>query len=458
MSELGNAGLRGELAHLRAECARLTDENRRFREQFGSLSSPQPGIVSPMASAASETASTLAHRSSTDAKVKLFGELRPGQRDVVDALIAHDDGVLSATTAFGKTVIGAWMIAHRKVKTLVLVHRRQLMDQWRERLSKFLNLPIESIGQIGGGKNQATGVIDVAVLQSLNRKGEVRDLVANYGQVLVDECHHVSAFSVERVLREVKARFVLGLTATPIRKDGHHPIIFMQCGAIRFQVNAREEAAAQPFKHLVIPRLTNFRSPVEFAKPDITQLYAALVADRRRSDLITADLLAAVHAGRSPLLLTERTEHLGDFAARLSGKVKHLVVLQGGMGAKQRRDLAERLATIPECEERVLLATGRYVGEGFDDARLDTLFLAMPISWRGTLQQYVGRLHRLHADKREVQVYDYVDGAVSMFTAMFDKRLRGYAAVGYSVLEDWENLPASQGLPAGRIVEPSFAI
>ena len=386
----------------------------------------------------------------TPLEVTFHGELRPEQQTVVDALLAHDDGVLSATTAFGKTVIGAYLIAARKVNTLVLVHRRQLMDQWRERLSTFLDVPLKSIGQIGGGKSQGKGVIDVAVLQSLNRKGEVKDLVADYGQVIVDECHHVSAFSVERVLREVKAMHVLGLTATPIRKDGHHPIIFMQCGPIRFCVDARKQAAARPFKHLVIPRLTNFRTAVQFAKPDITQLYAAIVADKRRSDLIASDLLATLRAGRSPLLLTERTEHLDDFAGRLCGKVKHLVVLKGGMGAKQRRELADILAAIPEGEERVLLATGRYIGEGFDDARLDTLFLAMPISWRGTLQQYVGRLHRLHANKREVQVYDYVDGAVPMFTAMFQKRLKGYEAVGYEILEDWENLPAPFCLPLVR--------
>ncbi len=395
--------------------------------------------------------------------VEFHGELRPKQREAVDALLAHDDGVLSATTAFGKTVIGAWMIARRKVNTLVLVHRRQLMDQWRDRLAVFLGLPPKRIGQIGGGKNHHTGVIDVAVLQSLNRKGEVKDLVADYGQVIVDECHHVSAFSVERVLREVKARYVLGLTATPIRKDGHHPIIFMQCGPIRFCVDAREQAAERPFKHLVVPRLTNFRTAVEFAKPDITQLYAAIVTDKRRSELIVSDLLAAVRTSRSPLLLTERTDHLDDFTVRLRGKVKHLIILKGGMGAKQRRALADSLAAIPEGEDRVLLATGRYIGEGFDDARLDTLFLAMPISWRGTLQQYVGRLHRLHANKREVQVYDYVDGAVPMFTRMFEKRLKGYEAVGYEVLEDWENLPAALCLPfAGPIAVcreyPSFTI
>ena len=186
--------------------------------------------------------------------ISFHGELRPEQQKAADALLAHDTGILSATTAFGKTVVAAWMIAARKVNTLVLVHRRQLLDQWRERLSVFLNLPVKSIGQIGGGRKKPTSLIDVAVIQSLSRKHVVDDLVAGYGQVIVDECHHLSAFSFEQVLRQAKAKYVLGLTATPMRKDGHHPIILMQCGPIRYRVNARDQAASRPFEHVVIPR------------------------------------------------------------------------------------------------------------------------------------------------------------------------------------------------------------
>jgi superfamily II DNA or RNA helicase len=340
---------------------------------------------------------------------------------------------LCATTAFGKTVIAAWLIAERKVNTLVLVHRRQLLDQWRERLAAFLNLPIKSIGQIGGGRRRASGMIDVAVIQSLNRKQVVDDLVANYGHVIVDECHHISAVSFEQVLRQVKARYITGLTATPQRKDGHHPIIVMQCGPIRHRVDARAQALARPFNHFVIPRPTNFRLPPSTEKPEMHELYAALADNKARNDLICVDLMRSVKARRSPILLTERTSQVDEFASRLTGLVKHIVVLKGGMGAKQRRAIAEQLTTIPDGEERVLLATGRYIGEGFDDARLDTLFLAMPISWRGTLQQYVGRLHRLHDNKREVIVYDYVDGCVPVFFAMYSKRVRGYEAVGYKI-------------------------
>lgn len=361
------------------------------------------------------------------------GELRPEQQRAAQAMLAHDDGVLSATTAFGKTVIAAHLIAARSVNTLVLVHRRQLMDQWRERLATFLDLPLASIGQIGGGKAKRTGMVDVAIIQSLARKGEVRDFVAEYGHVVVDECHHLSAFSFECVMRAAKARHILGLTATPVRKDGHHPIIFMQCGPVRFVVNAREQAASRPFHHIVIPRPTAFRVAPGQERAEIQTLYASLTTDARRNDLIVVDVLAAVRAGRSPLVLTERTAHLDELATRLRSEVKHLIILRGGMAAKQRQQLAEALATIPETEPRVLLATGRYIGEGFDDARLDTLFLTMPISWRGTLQQYAGRLHRLYATKHEVRIYDYVDGSVPLFNAMFDKRRKGYAAIGYEV-------------------------
>ena len=369
-------------------------------------------------------------------EVTFHGQLRPGQQAAADAMLAHDDGMLSATTAFGKTVVAAWLIAARKVNTLVLVHRRQLLDQWRERLATFLNLPIKNIGQIGGGRRRPSGLVDVAVIQSLNRKQVVDDIVVNYGHVIVDECHHISAVSFEQVLRQVKARYIIGLTATPQRKDGHHPIIVMQCGPIRHRVNAKEQALARPFKHFVIPRPTNFRLPPSTEKPEMHELYAALAGSKARNDLMCVDLLRSIKAGRSPILLTERTSQVDEFASRLTGLVKHIVVLKGGMGAKQRRAVAEQLTAIPDGEERVLLATGRYIGEGFDDARLDTLFLAMPISWRGTLQQYVGRLHRLHDSKREVIVYDYVDGCVPVLSAMYSKRVRGYEAVGYQILDE----------------------
>jgi superfamily II DNA or RNA helicase len=276
-------------------------------------------------------------------------------------------------------------------------------------------------------------------MQSLIRKGEVKDLVAEYGQVIVDECHHIPAFTFEQVLKQVKARYVVGLTATPIRKDGHHPVIMMQCGPIRFRENAKTQAKTMPFEHVVLTRFTDFRLPPELTDPKIQDIYSALVFDKHRNELIFNDLLKALEMGRSPLLLTERTEHLEWFAEHLKGFAQNIIILRGGMGARQRKFLADQIKAVPDSKERVIIATGRYIGEGFDDARLDTLFLAMPISWRGTLQQYVGRLHRHHDNKQVVQVYDYVDIHIPTLMRMYKKRLKGYEAIGYLVQNSQKN-------------------
>ena len=364
------------------------------------------------------------------------GQLRPFQEEAVAKITAHDEGIVCAPTAFGKTAIAAWLIAKRKVNTLVVVHRQQLLDQWQERLGMFLDLPAKSIGHVGGGKTDRTGRVDVAVIQSLYRKDAVKDFVAEYGQVIVDECHHISAFTFEQVMRQVKAKYVLGLTATPTRKDGHHPIIYMQCGPVRFSMSARTMTETTPFEHKVTPRHTEFRMAPELTEVTIQDIYAALVDDASRNQMIASDIVRAVESRRCPLLLTGRIEHLRYFAAKLAGVAKHVFVLKGGMGKKQRREMAAALTAVPENESRVILATGSYIGEGFDDARLDTLFLAMPISWKGTLQQYVGRLHRLHDNKRFVRVYDYVDNYVPMLGRMYDRRLKGYAAIGYVVEQE----------------------
>ncbi len=369
------------------------------------------------------------------------GQLRSEQVAAANALLAHETGVLAATTAFGKTVIGAWIIAQRAVSTLVLVHRQQLLDQWIERLAMFLGLPAQSLGRIGGGRHRPTGLLDVAIMQSLVRKGVVDDRIAGYGQLIVDECHHLSARSFERATRQAKARFVVGLSATVTRKDGHHPIIFMQCGPIRYRVDARAQAAARPFKHWVFVRPTAFeslRTPDADKRIEFQALYQALIDDEARTRRICDDIIESVRAGRSPLVLTERHEHLDRFAQILTPNIRHVVVLRAGMGKKQREATRDRLAGIPSEEERVLIATGKHVGEGFDDPRLDTLFLTLPVSWRGTVAQYAGRLHRLYDGKREVQIYDYADLNVPMLARMFDRRCRGYDALGYTIL-----LPAS---------------
>jgi superfamily II DNA or RNA helicase len=372
----------------------------------------------------------------TAIEAEFQGALRPFQEEAVENITKHDEGILCAPTAFGKTAVAAWLIAKRKVNTLIVVHRQQLLDQWQERLGMFLDLPPKSIGHIGGGKMDRTGCVDVAVIQSLYRKDEVKDFVAEYGQVIVDECHHISAFTFEQVMRQVKAKYVVGLTATPTRKDGHHPIIYMQCGPVRYNMSARTMTETTPFEHKVTPRHTEFRMAPELTEVTIQDIYGALINDATRNETIANDVVRALESGRCPLLLTGRTEHLQFFATRLAGFAKHVFVLRGGMGKKQRREIAAALASVPETESRVILATGSYIGEGFDDARLDTLFLAMPISWKGTLQQYVGRLHRLHDNKRFVQVYDYVDNYVPMLARMYERRLKGYSIIGYVIEQD----------------------
>jgi len=365
--------------------------------------------------------------------VRFDGKLTAIQEQAANTLRKHDIGVFVAPPGIGKTVIGTWLITERQCNTLVLVHRQPLLDQWIAQLSLFLRLDARDIGRIGGGKHKPNGRLDVAMIQSLVRKDKVDDLVANYGHVIVDECHHLPAVSFERVLAEVRARFITGLTATLQRRDGHHPIIEMQLGPVRFTIDARNQAAHRPFNHKLIIRETGLCLDEDDLR--IQDIYQRLTANKQRNNLIFDDVLQALEEGRSPILLTERKEHLEYFADRLRKFTRNLIVLQGGRSAKRRREDLNRLAAIPDNEERLILATGRYIGEGFDDARLDTLFLALPVSWKGTLIQYAGRLHRLHPDKTEVRIYDYVDRDVPMLARMFERRLRGYRAIGYNAKE-----------------------
>jgi superfamily II DNA or RNA helicase len=364
--------------------------------------------------------------------VSFEGVLTPLQAEAVHALLAQDTGVFVGPPGVGKTVLGIYLVAQRNTNTLVLVHRRPLLDQWVVQLAMFLGIEEREIGVLASGKRTLTGRLDVAMLQSLIRAGAVDDRVATYGHVIVDECHHVPAFSFERVLSEARARYVVGLTATPQRRDGHHPILEMQLGPIRYATEATDLTLARPFACRLFVRETGFRLPLDKADLPIQSIYRELSANAKRNELILNDVIRAVAEGRSPILLTERKDHLEFLAERLRGFVRHLIVLQGGMTDKERRTRGEQLNAVPGEEERLVLATGRYIGEGFDDARLDTLFLALPISWKGTLVQYTGRLHRPHAKKTEVRIYDYVDRQVPMLLKMFEKRQRAYRAIGYA--------------------------
>ncbi len=360
------------------------------------------------------------------------GELAQHQKKAAEAMLAHEMGVFVAPPGTGKTVVGTYLIAERGVNSLALVNRTPLLDQWRAQLALFLDLGPAEVGQIGGGRRKPTGRLDVAMIQSLARREDLNDAVAHYGHVLVDECHHLPAPSFERVLRAAPARYVTGLTATPERRDGHHPIHGYHLGPVRHSIDPRSEAARRRFEHRLIVRETEFHYVVE-GNPKIQEIYSCIATDSARNELILDDVVSALEEGRSPVLLSERREHVDYFAERLTGVARNLVVLRGGMGVKQRRQVAEKLADIADDEERLLLATGRFIGEGFDDARLDSLFLAMPVSWRGTLSQYAGRLHRAHQRKKEVRIYDYLDCGVPMLARMFEKRLRGYRSMGYEL-------------------------
>ena len=361
--------------------------------------------------------------------VTFAGTLRPEQTAAVEAMQPHDMGVLCAPTAFGKTVTAAALIAQRRVNTLVLVHRTDLLKQWQERLQSFLGVGQEQLGTLGGGKARLSGQIDIAVMQSLSRQGEVNPVVENYGQVIVDECHHIGAVSFDDILKRVKAKYVLGLTATPIRRDGQQPIIFMQCGPLRYTA---AKSATAPHDLEVIPceRSTPIDLPQEAG---IQEVFRHLANDRDRTNAIVTAIQAAFGQGRKVLVLTERTDHLEAIHAVLEHHVPSLFVLHGRMSRTQRAALIAALDALPSSAPHVVLATGKLVGEGFDHPPLDTLVLAMPVSWKGTLQQYAGRLHREHATKTDVRIIDFVDIGHPALRRMWDKRQRGYRAMGYRI-------------------------
>lgn len=363
------------------------------------------------------------------------GELRKDQKKAVAALTRHDFGVLHAPTAFGKTVTAIGLIHRRKVNTLILVHSRQLLDQWKERLTTFLD-GCEA-GVIGGGKRKSTGQIDIATYQSLiNRKdNSVDSLLYDYGQVIIDECHHISAPNYERLLNEVHAKYILGITATPNRQDGHQPIIFMQAGPIRHVVANEGNTFIQQVKLSRLESELPQELRSEESRPHIADVYRWLMNDDKRNGLIISDILSVVAQQRHPIILTERREHAELLGELLLKNGISFVLLRGAMSAKER---ALSMAALRDTQ--VIVATGKYIGEGFDLPKLDTLFLVLPISWKGSLVQYVGRIQRQFEGKDKVIVFDYLDSALPMLQRMYQKRAKGYVAMGYTITEKAEEL------------------
>ncbi len=396
--------------------------------------------------------------------VEFNGQLYSEQEHAIEELARHRCGTLYATTAFGKTVTAAAMIARKKVNTLILVHTKALLDQWRKCLSEYLitdfqpeeqpkgrgrRKKFQQFGALSSTENTLNGNIDIALLQSCINDNEVKPFVREYGMVIVDECHHAPAFNFERVLREVNARYVYGLTATPIRKDGHQPIIFMQCGEIRYTSDAKAQLSKQSFRRLLIPRFTSHRN-LNADGSNYAQILEELTENESRNKLILDDVASNLAEGRTPIILTARTAHVDILTKQCRKICPNVIRLVGNDSAKAKREVMSRLNDIPANELLIIVATGKYVGEGFDLPRLDTLMLALPVSWKGLIAQYTGRLHRNYPGKNETRIYDYIDLRVPVCDSMYRKRLQGYKAVGYSIAV------ANEGLFAEPTTETIF--
>ena len=383
------------------------------------------------------------------------GQLYPEQQLACDYMLKYDTGILSAATAFGKTPVGAAIIAERQVNTLILVHNREIMKNWVEDLQKFLeireNLPEYTtpagrvkhrksvIGTLYAGHDSLGGIIDVAMIASLGSADAIDKRIHDYGMILMDECHHAGAANAEAVLREAGARYVYGLTATPKRDDGMEQKIFMQFGPIRWRFTSKDRIALQGFICSVRPRFTAL---INAGKPwRIQEAYQAVIHDERRNQQIAQDVRNCIAEGRAPLLLTRFREHAAIMNEILQGSADHIFLLQGGRSTKEREEIRTAMRAVPADENVLLIAIGQYIGEGFNFPRLDTLMLATPISWEGNVEQYAGRLHRAYEGKTVITIYDYVDSHVRILDQMFRKRLRAYKKIGYSISEQPDVIP-----------------
>lgn len=387
---------------------------------------------------------------------KFKGVLRPEQEHAANQLLKHDNGILSAPTGFGKTVIGAFVIAHLQLSTLVIVPKTALISQWTTRLSEFLDIqhpdgPLLTqsgrpskrkrlvIGQVGGGKNRISGIVDVATFQSLVEKdpsaGEprVKDAVRNYGLIICDECHHAAASHLEMILKATPAKYVYGLSATPKRSDGLDRALFMLCGPIRYVVDPKEQAAQQGIQRVLHPVFTGLRIPDCKQDASYNQILERLCASETRNRLIAEDVAEVIKRGGVPLVLSKRKEHARQLAKLISQGGCKTRLLVGEGTASQRRKLLEEATRDDEREPSTIVATESYLGEGFDFSKLDALFLTTPISWSGTVTQQAGRLHRTHEGKACVTIWDYVDTTIPMLERMYKKRLKTYAKLGYEV-------------------------
>ena len=384
--------------------------------------------------------------SGTPLDVSFNGTLYEEQMRAAKAILEHDNGILAATTSFGKTVVGAYMIAQRKTNTLILVHNTEIQKNWIEDLNKFLDVNAELpeyktktgrikkrkniIGKLHAGHNSMTDIIDVAIFSSLGKGDEIDPIIEQYGMVIMDECHHGAAQTVEDVIGSAKAKYVYGLTATPKREDGLEKKVFMQFGPIRFRYTAKERAEKQGIDHFVYPRFTRL---VSASHLKVNEANRAVIECESRNEQIIADVENCIQNGRTPLVLTKYKEHAELLYQRLQGKADHVYLLQGGGSRKTKDEMRIQMRSIPDAESIVLVAIDKYIGEGFNFPRLDTMMLTMPAAAEGNIEQFAGRLHRDYDTKTEVIVYDYVDSHIRVLEKMYHKRLRTYKKIGYEI-------------------------
>ena len=383
--------------------------------------------------------------------VDFKGELRPEQDKALKELTRYENGILHAATAFGKTVVSSAIIAQKKVNTLIILESSALIEQWKDALEKFLNIDEELpayetktgrvrkrkslIGTLQGAHDSMTGIIDIAMAGSLCKKGEYHKLLKEYGLVLVDECHHSASETIANVLKELKANYVYGVTATPKRGDGLEKINYMLIGPIRYSYTAKEKAKEQGIKHLVYPRFTRTVPPrgVITGKMHPNEAYEIIHNNDVRDEQIIEDVKNCVSAGRTPVVLSRYKDHSEKLYERLKSYADYVFLMTGNNSKKEHRKILEQMRQVNNDESMILVATGSLVGEGFDFPRLDTLFMATPVSFRGVVEQYAGRLNRDYAGKENVIIYDYVDNHIPMFDNMYVKRLKAYKQIGYEL-------------------------
>lgn len=365
--------------------------------------------------------------------------LRTVQASALRQLLEQDTSVLVAPPGTGKTVIACAAIESRSTSTLVLVDRKALADQWRDRISSHLNF---KCGQIGGGRSRTTGILDIALLPTLARRDTVEDITANYGFVIVDECHHVAASAFFGVLSRIAARYWLGLTATPERRDGLEDLIYHQLGSHHVAIDQPSTGQlAVDSLDLLPPHPVLQLHPTEFqyrgdadptAPGGMAEIYRALVADHARLDQIVADVLTAAETGANVLVLTTWVDHLNAITDRLRTAGKAVTVLSGGMKARERHQITEQLANhSPDSDPLLIVGTSSFIGEGFDCPALDALFLAAPITFKNRLVQYIGRVTRPCHSKTTATVHDYHDERTPVIASSLKKRAPGYVKMGF---------------------------